>query len=173
MSQELASVSRLMSGIGKTTKPHKFPLPKGKKTQAKGKHSEKSEKTESDKEATKSKPREKASESLPSSKSEEAKKSPKSGRSTDQPTGSWKDYQRPGSTYGKQSPKALPGPSKKLTPPGPTAREQAASRSKASAKGTKNTSTIKVAEAAVDLEAPGMPTVYRITDLPRQWKPNG
>jgi hypothetical protein len=62
-----------------------------------------------------------------------------------------------------------------ITPPGPTARETASAKAKASSKGTKNTSTIKVAEQSVDLEEGptfGKP-VYNITDVPRQWKKNG
>ena len=66
------------------------------------------------------------------------------------------------------------GPSA-ITPPGPTARETASAKAKSSSKGTKNTSTIKVAEPSVDLEEGpnfGNP-VYSITDVPRQWKMNG
>jgi hypothetical protein len=62
-----------------------------------------------------------------------------------------------------------------ITPPGPTARATALAKSKTAAKGTKNTSTIKVAESVVNLEEGpnfGNP-VYRITDVPRQWKKNG
>jgi hypothetical protein len=62
-----------------------------------------------------------------------------------------------------------------ITPPGPPARATASAKAKTAAKGTKNTSTIKVAEPAVDLEEGpnfGNP-VYRITDVPRQWKKNG
>ncbi len=65
-------------------------------------------------------------------------------------------------------PKAIP-------PPGPPARATASAKSKTAAKGTKNTSTIKVAETSVDLEEGptfGKP-VYNITDVPRQWKKNG
>ena len=62
-----------------------------------------------------------------------------------------------------------------ITPPGPTARETASAKAKASSKGSKNTSTIKVVEPSIDLEEGptfGKP-VYTITDTPRQWNKNG
>lgn len=64
---------------------------------------------------------------------------------------------------------------KRITPPGPTAREQAQSKATSAAKGSKNKSTIKVAEPMVYLEEGpnfGKP-VYSITDVPRQWGRNG
>jgi len=64
------------------------------------------------------------------------------------------------------------GPSS-ITPPGPSIRGRATSKAASAKKGTKNTSTIKVAQRVVDLDAPGYPTVYNITDVPRQWKKNG
>lgn len=82
----------------------------------------------------------------------------------------------PGSRKAISSPKGESvqrGP-KSITAPGPTASETAAARAAAAAKGTKNKSSIKVAEAAVDLEdGPnfGKP-VYSITDVPRQWNRN-
>lgn len=78
--------------------------------------------------------------------------------------------------------RALPAPRERvessgplaITPPGPTASASAAARAKQSAKGSKNTSTIKVAERMVDLEeGPNFgKSVYSITDVPRQWKNN-
>lgn len=76
-------------------------------------------------------------------------------------------------------PKAIGSPSAfvpttgpaQITPPGPTAREAAEAKAASAKKGTKNTSTIKVAQPAIDLEEGpsfGKP-VYSITDIPRQW----
>jgi hypothetical protein len=77
--------------------------------------------------------------------------------------------------------KAIGGPSgqtkstgpKQITAPGPTAQETASKKISTAKRGTKNTSTIKVAEPMVDLESTKGGTVYQITDLPRQFKKNG
>lgn len=60
-----------------------------------------------------------------------------------------------------------------ISAPGPTAKEQASKKAAKAKKGTKNTSTIKVAEPSVDLESPTGGMTYKITDLPRQWNKNG
>jgi hypothetical protein len=64
---------------------------------------------------------------------------------------------------------------KSITSPGPTASEGAKAKAEKAKKGTKNTSTIKVAQPSIDLEEGpsfGKP-VYTITDVPRQWNKNG
>jgi hypothetical protein len=60
-----------------------------------------------------------------------------------------------------------------ITSPGPTAKESASKKAATAKKGSKNTSTIKVASPAVDLESPTGGIVYSITDVPRQFKQNG
>jgi hypothetical protein len=68
----------------------------------------------------------------------------------------------------------LPGGAKpQLGAPRPPAKVTAASKAAAAKKGTKNLSTIKVAQPMVDLESPTGGVIHRITDVPRQWKKNG
>lgn len=82
----------------------------------------------------------------------------------------------PGNRLSIEPPKYVADPKgpSAIGAPGPTASESAAARAQSAAKGTRNTSTIKVAEPQVDLEdGPnfGKP-VYSITDVPRQWNRN-
>ena len=60
-----------------------------------------------------------------------------------------------------------------ITPPGPSAKALASKKAAAAKKGTKNTSSVKVATPFVDLESDTGGMVYDITDVPRQWKKNG
>lgn len=60
-----------------------------------------------------------------------------------------------------------------ISPAGPSAKESAQKRANKAKRGTKNKSTMKVAEPVVDLESPTPKTIYNITDLPRQFRPNG
>jgi hypothetical protein len=156
-----------MGGVRKTTKPQKLKLSKGAKARLNSINKKTNDKgstgpTTEDQRFIENN----SSESSSSKQKDNSKQGPIKVSST---------------RVGPNQPKSIGGPSSfvpqagpsQITPPGPTARESAASKAAAAKKGTKNTSTMRVAQKVVDLEAPGFPTVYNITDVPRQWKKNG
>jgi hypothetical protein len=150
-----------MGGVGRATKAQRLSLPKGSKAKINNKI-EKINKKRADARAEANAPKE----PLNGTSERTAPQAPLNVKS-----------ERVESTKAASEPKSQParaatptGPAR-ITAPGPTASQRAAAKAKEARKGTKNTSTIKVAEAAVSLDdGPnfGKP-VYTITDIPRQW----
>jgi hypothetical protein len=157
MSQEVNNVHSFMGPVKKATKGHKFKKPRtvrAKKT-AGGK----------DEEQTTSRHISNPQKELNAPRSQ--------GTQEPQYVASTRFIPNPQREL-KSPTKALKGSGKsQITAPGPTARASASNKAAAAKKGTKNTSTIRVARQVADLESPTPRTIYSITDAPRQWKKNG
>lgn len=65
------------------------------------------------------------------------------------------------------APKERPAGPGRIAAPGPSIRERAAAKAKTAAKGTKNKSTVKVAQSLPDLESDSPSFVSTISDVPR------
>jgi hypothetical protein len=157
MSQEVRNVHSFMGPVKAATKGHKFKRPKvvrGKKSVG-GKDEEQT--------TARHIPNPQKELNAPSSQDNQEPQHVSSTRFIPNPPRELKSPTR-----------ALKGGNKpQITAPGPTARASASTKAAAAKKGTKNTSTIKVAQPVADLESPTPRTIYSITDVPRQWKKNG
>ena len=169
MTSDLSAHGNLMGGVRKATRPQKLSI--SKKTQTRIDNAVKKTfgpKDEKKDNASSNKVAEQGQLAAPVSSKDSGKEGPINVSST---------------RVMPNPPNAIGGPSSfvpttgpaQITPPGPSAKESAKAKSEKAKKGTKNTSTIKVAEPSVNLEEGpsfGKP-VYSITDVPRQWNKNG
>ena len=160
MTADLNAHSNLMGGVRKATKAHKLSLSKKAKARLDTSH-----KKEDKKEPVNVKSERIEKDKLTSSKSPVRENTTNVSSTRVYPSG-------PKSLSAPAPPLPKPGPAS-ITPPGPSAKSLASKKASAAKKGTKNTTSMKVATPLVDLESDAGGLVYNITDVPRQWKKNG